>query len=260
LRLKGKVAIITGASSGIGAATAKLFAKEGAKVIVADVQEEKGENTVKEIKKAGGESIFVKTDVTKYEDAENLVKKAVEKFGKVDIMHCNAGVAGPIGMIHQVSLDDWHRTIAINVTGVFHCSRAVLPQMIKQGGGVIVNTASNWSFVAQPGWSVYHASKGAVAMLTKAMAIDYAKYNIRINAICPGYVETPLLLKAVQESEHPEKEMEEMGRLAKPEEIAHAALFLASDESSFAIGTCLIIDNGETARGGPVKDHLPKRK
>jgi NAD(P)-dependent dehydrogenase (short-subunit alcohol dehydrogenase family) len=260
MRLKDKVAIITGASSGIGAATAKLFAKEGAKVVIADVQENKGMEIVEAIKKAGGQAVFVKTDVTKFEDAQNMVETALEKFGKIDIIHCNAGIAGPIGMAHEVSLDDWHKTIAINVTGVFHCARAVLPQMIKQGGGVIVNTASNWSFVAQPGWSVYHASKGAVAMLTKAMAIDYAKYNIRINAICPGYVETPLLLKAVQKSKDPEKEMKEMGRLAKPEEIAYAVLFLASDESSFAVGTCLIVDNGETARGGPVKDHLPVRK
>ncbi|MHA1410346.1 MAG: SDR family NAD(P)-dependent oxidoreductase [Candidatus Odinarchaeia archaeon] len=260
MRLKNKVAVITGSASGIGEASAKLFSREGAKIVVADLQVEKGKKVVEEINNSGGEAIFVKTNVADFNSVKNLVDTAVNKYGKINIMYNNAGIAGPIGVAHEIDLDDWHRTLSINVSGVFYGSRAVIPQMIKQGGGVIINTASNWGFVAQPGWSVYHASKGAVVMLTKAMAIDYAKYNIRINAVCPGYVETPLLLKAVAESEDPEKEMEEMGRLAKPEEIAYAALFLASDESSFAVGTCLIIDNGETARGGSVKDHLPPRK
>ncbi|MEM2110132.1 MAG: glucose 1-dehydrogenase [Candidatus Odinarchaeota archaeon] len=258
MRLKGKIAVITGAATGIGAATAKLFAKEGAKIVIGDINETDAMKTIDEIKKGGGEAVFCKTDVSKWEDCKNLIDFAVNKYGRVDILHNNAGI-GPLGDAESTSIELWNKVLAINLSSVFYCSKAVIPVMKKQGGGVIVNTASNWGFVAQPGWEAYHASKGGVVMLTKAMAIDYAKYNIRINALCPGYVDTPLLRKATAASADPEKEWEDMGKLASPLEMAYGALFLASDESSHAVGTCLILDNGETARGGVVKDHLPPK-
>lgn len=258
MRLKNKIAVITGAASGIGAATAKLFAKEGAKVVVADINEELGQKVTEEIRQMGGESVFVKTDVTVWNDAQNLMESTVKAFGRIDVLHNNAGI-GLIGTVPETTEEMWDKTININLKGVFLCSKAAIPYMKKQAGGVIINTASNWGLVAQPGWAAYCASKGGVVMLTKAMSIDHAKDNIRINALCPGYVDTPLLRKAVAQSKNPEKEWEDMGRLAQPEEMAYGALFLASDESSHAVGNLLVIDNGETARGGQVKDHLPKK-
>ncbi|MFX0068129.1 MAG: SDR family NAD(P)-dependent oxidoreductase [Promethearchaeota archaeon] len=256
MRLENKVAVITGAASGIGAATARLFAKEGAKVVVADLDEELGRKVVDEIKLMGRESILIKTDVSKWNDARNLIESTIATFGRIDILHNNAGI-GLIGTVLETTEDEWEKTIDINLKGVFLCSKAAIPHMKKQGGGIIINTASNWGLVAQPGWAAYCASKGGVVMLTKAMSIDHAKDNIRINALCPGYVDTPLLRKAVEQSRDPEKEWEDMGRLASPEEIAYGALFLASEESSHAVGNLLVLDNGETARGGQVKDHLP---
>lgn len=259
LRLKGKVAVITGAASGIGAATAELFALEGAKVVVADLNQESGIKIVEKIRRREGQAIFVKTDVTKSGETQNLMDAAFKTFGRIDILHNNAGIS-LTGTALDTSEEIWDRVININLKSVFLCSKAVIPYMKKQGGGVIINTASNWGLVAQPKYVAYCASKGGVVMLTKAMAIDHARDNIRINALCPGYVDTPLLRGAVAESENPEKEIDEMGKLAQPIEMAYGALFLASYESSHAVGTCLVLDNGETARGGIVEDHLPLKK
>jgi NAD(P)-dependent dehydrogenase (short-subunit alcohol dehydrogenase family) len=258
LRLEGKVAIVTGAASGIGEATARLFAKEGAKVVVADLDHERGDKVVREIKRDNGEAVFTETDVSKWSDVRNLVETTIKTYGRIDILHNNAGI-GLLGTVVETSEKAWDKIIDINLKGVYLCSRAVIPQMMKQGGGVIVNTASNWGLVAQPNSAAYCASKGGVVMLTRAMAIDHAKDNIRVNALCPGYVDTPLLHKIIDESKDPQKELEEMGKLAQPLEMAYGALFLACDESSHATGSCLVLDNGETARGGSVKDHLPKK-
>jgi NAD(P)-dependent dehydrogenase (short-subunit alcohol dehydrogenase family) len=258
LKLKGKIVVITGAATGIGSACAKLYAKEGGKIVIGDINEVDSKSTIDEIKKFGGEAVFCRCDVSKWEDCKNLIDFAVKTYGRIDILHNNAGI-GPLGDAESTTIELWQKVININLSSVFYCSKAAIPYMRKQGGGVILNTASNWGFVAQPGWEAYHASKGGVVMLTRAMSIDYAKYNIRINSICPGYVDTPLLRKAAAASPDPAKEWEDMGKLAAPIDMAYGALFLVSDESSHCVGTCLIMDNGETSRGGPVKDHLPAK-
>jgi len=259
MRLQGKVVVITGASSGIGRATATLFAREGAKVIVADINEELGRGAVDEIQRAGGEAVFVKADVSKARDAERVVKTAIARYGRLDVLHNNAGI-GFLGTVVDTSEQDWDRIMAVNVKGVFLMSKYAIPEMAKNGGGVIVNTASNWGLVAQPNWAAYCTTKGAVVNLTRAMAIDHAHQNIRVNALCPGYVRTPLLMKAIADSADPKSERIECARLATPDEMAHGALFLASDESIHMTGACLVMDNAETARGGAVKTHLPLRK
>jgi len=253
MRLKDKVAIITGAGSGIGRATAVLFAKEGAKVVVVDIDKKAGEETVRIIRSNGGEAIFVQADVSKATDAERIVKTTIEEYGKVDILFNNAGVwVRGIDTVVDAPEEEWDRVININLKSVFLCSKYAIPEMIKNGGGVIINMASAQGLVGTAGYATYCASKGGVVLLTKATALDYAPYNIRVNCLCPGAVATPPLYKKGWPND-PKlkqiiKELEPIGRPAEPEEIAYAALFLASDESSFMTGAALVVDGGWTAR------------
>lgn len=247
-RLENKVAIITGAGSGIGRATALLFAKEGAKVVLADIDTKEGESTRAAIESEGGSAIFVRTDVSNPKDIDQLVETTINHYSRIDILFNNAGIYAPL-TVPETNLETWQRIIEVNLTGVFLCSKAVLPHMIKQGGGIIVNTSSSVGWHdAVTGAAAYCASKGGVTLLTRAMAVDHAKENIRVNCICPGPTETPLLHRAL-DPDFLRKFAATLpvGRTAKPEEIAAGALFLASDEASFITGIALPIDGGQTA-------------
>lgn len=245
MRFTDKVAIVTGGASGIGEATALEFAKEGAKVVVADFSE-RGKEVVSAIEKAGGTAHFIKVDVASEADTKRMVDETLSTYGRIDILFANAGIARD-NRLTELSLDAWQKTIDINLTGVFLSNKYVLPVMLKQGGGVVVNCGSIHSHVGRTGLTAYSAAKGGVKLLTQTLAIDYAKDNIRINAVCPAYIDTPLLdvfddaFKNELISLHPQ------GRLGRPEEVARAVLFLASDDASFVNGSSLMVDGGYTA-------------
>ena len=248
MRLKDKVAIITGAASGIGKATAKLFAEHGAKVVVADIDSEGSEQTVTEIRDKGNVAIFINTDVTVKSDTQNLVTQTIETFGKLDILFNNAGIAMRLP-VAELPEEDWYRCLDVNLNGVFLCAKAAIPAMKKNGSGVIINMSSIYGIVGADVRAAYVASKGAVTNLTRGMALDYAQDNIRVNCICPGFVETPLVSGVVRTPEEYQKlaDKHPMRRLGQPIEIAYGALYLASDESAFVTGIALPIDGGYTA-------------
>jgi NAD(P)-dependent dehydrogenase (short-subunit alcohol dehydrogenase family) len=247
-RLDGKVAVITGAGSGIGRETALLFAREGAKIVVADYASEAGEATVRQIGEKGGDALFIKTDVSQASDAERMVKATVEKYGRIDILYNNAGVLGEVAFVGDATEDNWNRLMSINLKGTFLCSKYAVREMIKSGGGAIVNTASAMGFVGLPGNAAYSAAKGGIIQLTRTMALEYASSNIRVNCLCAGWVDTPMNLKLEERIINWTVRETPMKRWAKPEEIAQAALYLASDESSFVTGAALVIDGGWTAK------------
>ena len=248
MRLKDKVAIITGGASGIGKATAILFAEHGAKIAVADIDENGANQTLAAIHDAGKEAIYVQTDVTISDNTERMVAETVSRYGKLDILLSSAGIAMRLP-VADLSETDWHRCLDVNLTGVYLCAKAAIPAMRMNGGGSIINLSSIYGLVGADVRAAYVASKGGVTNLTRGMALDYAEENIRVNCICPGFVETPLVagvVKTPQEyrnlaDRHP------MRRLAQPEEIAYGALYLASDESAFVTGIALPIDGGYTA-------------
>ena len=250
--LENKVAVITGAGSGVGRATALLFAKEGAKIVVADIVVEGGEETVRQIKEYGREAIFEKVDVSQAGDAQKMVKAAVDNYGKLDILYNNAGIEGPTTLTASFSESDWDRVVSVNLKGVFLCSKYAIPQMMKQGGGVIINTASIAGLVGLSYKSAYAASKGGVVLLTKTMALEYAEKNIRINCICPGTIRTAMYYRGSHDerlkAEKVYRTPTPIRRIAEPEEIAQSALYLASDQSSFVTGTALVVDGGRTAQ------------
>jgi NAD(P)-dependent dehydrogenase (short-subunit alcohol dehydrogenase family) len=248
VRLKDKVAIITGAASGIGKATAKLFAEHGAKVVVADIDKDGGSQTVTQIQNGGNEAIFVETDVTLKVDTEKMVAQTVETYGKLDILFNNAGIAMRLP-VAELPEEDWHRCLDVNLTGVFLCAKAAIPAMQKNGGGSIINMSSIYGVVGADVRAAYVASKGGVTNLTRGMALDYAENNIRVNCICPGFVETPLVAGVIKTPEEYQAlaDKHPMCRLGQPEEIAYGALYLASDESAFVTGIALPIDGGYTA-------------
>lgn len=247
--LDGKVAIVTGAGSGIGEATAKLFATEGAKVVVSDISEEAGKRVAGEIVKAGGEAVFIKADTSKEDDHRSLVTETIKKFGKLHIAVNNAGIGGAAGPTGEYPVDSWHKVIDINLTGVFYGMRYQLPEMVKAGYGSIVNIASILGHVGTESFPAYVASKHGVVGLTKTGALDYAKKNVRVNAVGPGYIYTGLVNEntlgkdaiTALEQKHP------MGRLGKPEEVAELILFLASEKSSFITGSYYPVDGGYLA-------------
>ena len=256
-KLTGKVAIITGATSGIGKATALLFAEEEAQVIITGRRVELGRTLEGEIRKRGARCLFVEADHTQADDCARVVERTLAEFGRVDILFNNAGIVTG-GTAETTSEEVWNETLAINVTAVWRMSRLVVPVMKKQGKGVIVNNGSDWSVVAGRDAFPYIMSKGAVAMMTKAMALDYARENIRVNAVCPGDTLVDRWLeKGYFQSSDPvtvDEAMKEssayipMGRFGKPEEIAQAVLFLASEASSFVTGHLLLVDGGNTAQ------------
>jgi len=249
MRLAGKVAIVTGGGSGIGRATAELFAREGARVVVADYQTHVGKETVAAIEAAGGQATFVAVDVSDSAQVEQMIQVALEVYGGIDILFNNAGVLLG-GTVLDTDEQAWNRLMSINLTGVYLCSRAVLPHMIERGGGAIVNVSSSTGAHDVAGnIAAYVTSKGGVTLLTKAMAVDHARDNVRVNAIAPGPTDTPMLRK-VMTSQQLEAFAATfpMKRLGRPDELAHAALFLASDEASFVTGAILPVDGGQTAQ------------
>ena len=256
-KLSGKVAIITGATSGIGKATALLFAEQGADVVITGRRAELGGRVEEEIKQKGARGLFIQADHSQAADCSRVVEQTLAQCGRVDILFNNAGIVTQ-GTAETTSDGIWNETIAINVTAVWRMSKLVIPIMKQQGKGVIVNNGSDWSVVAGRDAFPYVMSKGAVAMMTKAMALDYARENIRVNAVCPGdtMVDRWLELDYFEHSDAVTLEvaMKEasdylpMGRFGKPEEIAKAVLFLASDDSSFVTGHLLLVDGGNTAQ------------
>jgi meso-butanediol dehydrogenase / (S,S)-butanediol dehydrogenase / diacetyl reductase len=254
-RLRGKVALITGGTSGIGEATAKLFAREGARVALTGRRAELGDRVVNEIRSAGGEAIFSAADVTRAEDCRRSIEDTIAAFGRIDILFNNAGIVTQ-GTLEETGEDEWVRTFDVNVKGTYLMTKLVLPIMCEQGGGVIVNNASDWGIVGGPYYTAYSASKGAVVLLTKSVALEVARDNIRVNAVCPGdtYVERWRVDERRNPSGDFEAEVKAMGeelpigRVGTVEEIANAVLFLASDESSFMTGATMMVDGGNTAR------------
>jgi NAD(P)-dependent dehydrogenase (short-subunit alcohol dehydrogenase family) len=251
MRLDNKVALITGAGSGIGRATAELFAKEGARVAVADYNPEGAQNTVRSITDKGGQAIFVQADVSKAADAERMVKTAIDTYGRLDILHNNAGIFVRPTPAHELTEDVWDRVFDTNIKGVWLGCKYAVPELIKAGGGAIVNTASMAGIRGRPYTTAYCASKGAVVLFTKTLAIELAPYNIRVNCICPGAVNTPLIhnLGITQEQAATQVLNDQpIARFAQPEEIAQAVLYLACEsESSYVTGHALQIDGGQWA-------------
>lgn len=253
MRLKGKVVIITGAGSGIGRATAILFGREGARVVVVDISSAKSNETVKMITGNGSESMFVKVDVTNGTEIENMVKRVISRYKKIDILVNNAGVRG-IGTVLTTTEEQWNSVIEVNLKGVFLCSKIVIPEMKKKGGGIIINVASESGIIGEKNSVAYNASKAGVVILTKCMALDHSRDNIRVNCVCPGQTLTPMLEQTIRKSGDPDEVLKNfqsirpIHRLGKPEEIAHAILYLASDEAGYVIGSTLVIDGGYTAQ------------
>lgn len=250
MRLENKVAIITGAGSGIGQATAYLFAKEGAVVVVADINSENGQYTVQTINKNGGQAEFYQLDVTNPEMVSEVVKSIVKTHGKVDVLFNNAGISN-VGRIDEVEPNTWDQLMNVNVKGVYLPCKYVLPQMMQQKCGVVINMSSCAAEIGLTKRALYAATKGAVLSLTKAMQVDYAPYNIRVNALLPGTIMTPFVENYLQNSYDNKDEAIEgiknrqlSGELGRPDDVAKAAVFLASDESSFMMGSPLYIDGG----------------
>jgi NAD(P)-dependent dehydrogenase (short-subunit alcohol dehydrogenase family) len=250
MRLREKVAIVTGARSGIGLATAQRLGRDGASVILADVRD--ASEQTKEIRKAGGTATFVATDVSNGKQVDELFRRALAEYDRIDILVNNAGIE-LAKTVADTSESEWDRLMAVNLKGVFLCSRAAIPVMRRQGRGVVVNVASELALVGGTEIAAYCASKGGVLQLTKAMAIDHAVDNIRVNCVCPGPIDTPLLdsiMRMERDQLTARRAIEEktlMKRLGRPEEIAAAIAFLAGDESSYMTGAALVVDGGWTA-------------
>lgn len=250
--LENKVALVTGASSGIGRASAMAFAREGGKVVVADVVVEGGEETVRIIQDSGGEAVFVRADVSAANEVEALVDRTVEIYGRLDCAHNNAGIEGAVATTHEYLEDAWDSVMSINLKGVWLCMRYEIPQMLRQGGGSIVNTASVAGLVGVRGQPAYVASKHGVNGLTKTAALENARSGIRVNSVCPGAIRTPMIERFVALSpdfdEEKMVEMEPVGRMGTPEEIAAAVVWLSSDAASFVTGHNMAVDGGWMAQ------------
>jgi len=249
MRLQNKIAVITGAGSGIGRAVALTFAKEGAKVVVADWAEKGGQETVEMVKRADGEAVFIKTDVSQASDIEKMVETCLENFGRVDILINNAGIL-KMGPLHQTSEEDWDAVIDVNLKGVFLASKKVIPEMLKQGQGKIVNVASVAGLAGFENLGPYCASKGGIIALTREMALEYAKNKINVNCIAPGVIKTAMTKGMLDDSATRQglEAQTPYPRLGEPEDIAMAALYLASDESNFITGEILVVDGGFIAK------------
>jgi NAD(P)-dependent dehydrogenase (short-subunit alcohol dehydrogenase family) len=250
-RLEGKVALITGAGSGMGRAAAELFASEGARVVVSDVDEQAGNDAVAGVRASGGDAVFVRANVADWDDCQAMVAAAVGTYGALHVLYNNAGIfPAADGGVLDTPQETWRRVMAVNLEGVWLGCKAAIPAMLASGGGAIVNVAS---FVALMGAATaqiaYTASKGGVLSMTREIAVEYARQGIRANALCPGPIETPLLQELLSDPARRARRMVHipMGRLGRAEELARAALFLASDDASFMTGSALVVDGGITA-------------
>ncbi len=247
-RLQDRVAVITGGTSGIGEACVHLFAREGARVVLAGRSEEKGKGIEARVRQEGGTALFHKTDVSRADQVKSLMEAARKHFQRIDILVNNAGI-GQQTPLHQMEEEEWDRVLDINLKSVYLCSRYALPVMQEQKGGSIINMASILGLVGFPGAGAYNASKGGMRLLTRNMALEYARDGIRVNSICPGFIETPMIEKELDpETLKDLAEAHPLGRLGKPAEVASVALFLAGEESSFITGSDIFVDGGYTAR------------
>lgn len=251
--IENKVAVVTGAAAGIGRATATLLAGEGAKVVLADIDEGGGEEVRQEIESAGGEALYVRTDVSSLGSVETAVDTAVGAFGRLDVLHNNAGIAMGSSVVDTTE-DLWRRVLDVNLGGVYRGCKCAIPHMVRGGGGSIVNSGSVQGLRGFPGWAAYAASKGGIAALTRQVALEYAGQGIRVNCVAPGTIMTPMNEGVFAEAQDPEalkeawNRMHPVGRFGRPEEVAEAVLFLASDASSFITGQTLVVDGGVTIK------------
>jgi NAD(P)-dependent dehydrogenase (short-subunit alcohol dehydrogenase family) len=250
-RVEGKVALVTGGASGIGRATALTFAREGAKLVIADMNEDGGHQTVHMITENGGEATFVQVDVTSASAVEALISKTVETYGRLDCAHNNAGISSGVrALTAEYPEERWQQVIAVNLTGVWLCMKYEIPQMLSQGGGTIVNMASIAGLIGGAGGAAYAASKHGVIGLTKTAALEYATQGMRVNCVCPGYIQTPMTARGLSDPErqaqivarHP------LGRVGTPGEIAEAVVWLCSDAASFVTGHTMTVDGGYVAQ------------
>ena len=254
-RVKGKVAIVTGGSLGIGKSTSELLAREGARVAVTDVRNEEGEAVAEQIRQAGGDARYWHLDVSDEDQVQQVTKKVRDAFGSLDVLVNNAGIAGPDKPTHELTLEEWEHVIRINVTGVFLCTKHAIPYMRETGGGSIINLSSIYGLISAPDLPPYHASKGAVRLMSKTDALLYAKEGIRVNSVHPGFIWTPLVEELAEHSEEgPEAfrgnlaALHPIGHPGEPADIAWGIVYLASDEAKFVTGSELVIDGGYTAR------------
>ena len=248
-QFKNKVAIVTGGSFGIGRATCLAFAKKGAKVVIADWVEDA--ETLNAVKTLGGEAIFIKCDVSKTEDVKAMIEKTIATFGRLDYAFNNAGIEGNSGTTQECTEENWDKTIGVNLKGIWLCMKHEIPEMLKQGRGVIINCASIAGLVGFPGLPAYVASKHGIVGLTKTTALEYAKSGIRVNAVCPGAIKTAMIDRITGNKKEVEEQfagMEPIGRLGQPEEVANAVLWLCSDEASFITGHAMAVDGGWVAQ------------
>ena len=249
--MEGNVALVTGASTGIGRATAVAFAQAGVHVVVADVDDERGEKVRLELEAFGVGALFVHTDVARPDDVEDMVVRASERFGRLDYAFNNAGIEGAAAPTAECTIENWYRTINVNLTGVFLCMRAEIPRMIASGGGAIVNNSSVAGLVGFPGVPAYAASKHGILGLTKTAALDYATQGVRVNAVCPGVIATEMIERFTHDDPTARAAMvatEPVGRLGTPDEIAATVLWLCSDAASFVTGQAIAVDGGFVAR------------
>jgi NAD(P)-dependent dehydrogenase (short-subunit alcohol dehydrogenase family) len=244
MRFKDKVVIVTGGASGIGEASVRAFAREGAKVVIADFADH-GQALADEL--GADKALFIKIDVTDSEAVQAMIAQTVAQFGRLDVMFANAGIAAD-GPIDELEESAWQRTIDINLGGVYLCDKYAIQQFLKQGGGVIVNCGSIHSHVGKRGVTAYAAAKGGVKLLTQTLGIEYGAKGIRVNAVCPGYIDTPLLSHIPDDAKEKLVALHPMGRLGRAEEVATAELLLACDEASFVTGSSLMVDGGYTAQ------------
>jgi NAD(P)-dependent dehydrogenase (short-subunit alcohol dehydrogenase family) len=245
--LENKVALVTGAGAGIGRASAQIFAREGASVVVADVDEGGGRETVELIEAKGGQASFIRTDVAVKDDVYAMVQHAVDTYGGLDCAHNNAGITSPMVPLADYPDDGWDRAIAVQLTGVYHCLKAEIPRMLERGGGAIVNTASGVGLVGYANQSAYTASKHGVLGLTKVAALDYGHLGVRVNAVCPGTARTPMVDAAIKNMPGIDEELKKLhpiGRIGEAEEIAEAAMWLCTPAASFVLGVALPVDGG----------------
>ncbi len=248
---EGRVALVTGAASGIGRAASRLFAARGARVVLADLEREAGEAVAEEIRSTGADAVFVATDVADDAAVARAVTTATERFGRLDYAYNNAGLSGPPNFVADMPEDQWRRTIDVMLTGVFLCMKHEIPAILAAGGGAIVNCASGAGLIGFPGQSAYVASKHGVIGLTRAAALEYGSQGIRVNSICPGTARTGMVEDVVRETPELQQELERLhpiGRIAEPEEIAEAALWLCTERASFVLGTALSVDGGYVAQ------------